>query len=436
VIIFDRARPPPPGYYYRPNPYYRPGPLYAPRSPVYRTPYGYVQPYGRPLPPTAVVPPDTTPGFFGRMFRRAPEAAPPTATRPAPRRIVKPKPKPQRERAPAVAAVRERSSRVPVRSEPVAPTPVAEPATLVAVIGDQVAEAVGLGLEEAFEENAEVGVVRRARGDAGLTRGEAGDPAKAVQDYLNAHPKVTHVVLAYGSNDRQGLREGDAVHEPLSERWRALYRERLDSVLKVIAEKRLPVIWVGAPPMRNDRLTADLNALNDLVRERVQRAGGVYADIWQGFVDEENRYTPVGPDVDGRPARLRAGDGITFTRAGARKAAHFAEVELKRLMSAGPAVATVPAAPTTPTAPKPAGDAAIISAVPPVTDLPQPPVAPKPEAGPVVPLTGPSSAAGGVLATDKPRLEGDAAIADRALRNGLPAAPRPGRADDFKWPRS
>ena len=34
------------------------------------------------------------------------------------------------------------------------------------------------------------------------------------------------------------------------------------------------------------------------------------------------------------------------------------------------------------------------------------------------------------------RIDGDAAIADRALREGLVPPPKPGRADDFKWPRS
>jgi uncharacterized protein len=36
----------------------------------------------------------------------------------------------------------------------------------------------------------------------------------------------------------------------------------------------------------------------------------------------------------------------------------------------------------------------------------------------------------------KPRLDGDAYLADRAFREGLPPPPKPGRADDFKWPRS
>jgi hypothetical protein len=54
----------------------------------------------------------------------------------------------------------------------------------------------------------------------------------------------------------------------------------------------------------------------------------------------------------------------------------------------------------------------------------------------VLPLTRPDTSAGGALATGRPRLDGDAYLVDRAFREGLPPPPKPGRADDFKWPPS
>ena len=39
-------------------------------------------------------------------------------------------------------------------------------------------------------------------------------------------------------------------------------------------------------------------------------------DIWDGFVDENGAYVSTGPDINGQPARLRAGDGINLTKAG------------------------------------------------------------------------------------------------------------------------
>jgi hypothetical protein len=61
----------------------------------------------------------------------------------------------------------------------------------------------------------------------------------------------------------------------------------------------------------------------------------------------------------------------------------------------------------------------------------------KPIAGPVLPLTKPDVSPGGTLVSGRPKLEGDAAhTVQKALREGVAPSPRPGRADDYRWPRS
>src|SRR5258708_25394663 len=74
--------------------------------------------------------------------------------------------------------------------------------------------------------------------------------------------------------------------------------------------------------------------LNDLYRGRAEKAGINYVDIWDGFVDDSGNYNNYGPDFEGQTRRLRAGDGANFTRAGARKLAHYAEREVRRVMLA------------------------------------------------------------------------------------------------------
>src|SRR5205085_769884 len=80
--------------------------------------------------------------------------------------------------------------------------------------------------------------------------------------------------------------------------------------------------------------------LNDLYRGRAEKAGITYIDVWDGFVDESNNYNNYGPDVEGQTRRLRSGDGAHFTRAGARKLAHYVEREIRRVMMANVPVAT------------------------------------------------------------------------------------------------
>ena len=74
--------------------------------------------------------------------------------------------------------------------------------------------------------------------------------------------------------------------------------------------------------------------LNDLYRARAEKAGIIYVDMWDGFVDDAGNYNNYGPDFEGQTRRLRSGDGAHFTRAGARKLAHYVEREIRRVMLA------------------------------------------------------------------------------------------------------
>jgi len=359
------------------------------------------------------------------------------------------------------------------RYVPAAPSPrdeavEVEPSIHVVVFGDAFAEKLAQGLDVALEDAEDIAIERRLRGDSGLARADVHDWPKVVADYLAANPKITYAVVMLGANDRQAIREGEVSHEPLSERWRELYGARVDAIVKSFADRKIPLIWVGAPPMKNEKYSADLLAFNEIYRERVQRGGGIYVDIWPGFVDDENRYSPIGPGVDGQVVRLRTADGVLLTRGGANKLAHFVEVELKRLMEsrapgavAAPGITPAPVPgqpaagqpatgqgatgqaaagqPGAPAAPKDADIDRLISASLPV--LPEPPGLPslptRPVAGPVMPLTRPDVAPGGTLVTAPPKLDSDASYAtEKALRDGVPPAPKPGRADDFRWPRS
>ena len=387
--------------------------------------------------------------------RRAPPSPPPSqapsqAAPPGYARPPRPRPpaaaRPDEERA----ARRRRPSPPPAMAQPPKPAvPKAEPTTRVAIFGDSLANYLGKGIDDAFSDNADVAVLDRSKGDSGLVRRDVVDWARSAEDFLKATPNLSYALMMVGVNDRQAIREGDQSHEALSDKWRELYAARVDAVVKVFADHKVPLIWVGLPPVRSEALTRDFAAINEIVRERVQKAGQSYVEIWQGFVDDRNRFTATGPDVEGQEARLRTSDGIHFTSAGARKVAHFADVELKRLMGAkGSPIPDQPAAVATvpseggPTAGQGGGlddtaaiDRKITAMLP---SLPEPPGIPslpvKPAAGPVVPLGRAETSPGGTLITGRPQ-EGDATgTRERSLQRGAAPLPQPGRADDFRWP--
>ncbi len=201
------------------------------------------------------------------------------------------------------------------------------------------------------------------------------------------------------------------------DRWSALYAKKIDEMVVVVKSKGMPVIWVGLPAISGAKGTSDMLFLDSLYREAASKAGITYVDVWDGFVDEHGLFQQKGPDFEGQIRQLRSYDGIFFTKAGARKLAHYVDREITRLLAArsGPiALPTEPATPDTSAAPG------------------QPP---RPLAGPILPLTAPSLATDQLLGGPGARPLVVDGLTARTLIKGEALHPPPGRADDFTWPR-
>ncbi|MFY9893800.1 MAG: SGNH family hydrolase, partial [Xanthobacteraceae bacterium] len=262
------------------------------------------------------------------------------------------------------------------------------PTETVLVIGDSLADWLGYGLEETFADTPDIGIVRKIKPYAGLVRYEARNDApdwsQAVKEVLAAE-KPSAIVVMLGINDRLPLRdrappakgaaapaqgqsttaqgqgatapaaspadtarpdgEQPAVaanepqrrpgsyHEFHTDKWAELYDKRIDDMIAALKSKGVPVLWVGLPAIRGTRSTSDMSYLDELYRARAEKAGIPYVDIWDGFVDESGRYAVQGPDFEGQIRRLRTGDGVHFTKAGAVKLAHYVEHDLRRVLS-------------------------------------------------------------------------------------------------------
>lgn len=366
---------------------------------------------------------------FFRLFTPAPPQPPVQAPRPAAKkRVATPPP-------------------MVITDQPKEPR--ADPTTFIVVVGDSLSEMLASGLAEAFESNPDIQVIRRGRSSSGLVRDDYYDWRKSLRDLLASNEKVTHVVMMLGSNDRQQMKDAvGATLEPFTEAWRDAYGARVEEIASILSDRGIPLFWVGMPPMQNGRMSADMLALNEIFRARLAGARGSYVDIWEAFVDQQNRYAVVGPSLTGETTKLRAGDGIHFTRAGARMAAHFVEVELKRSLDKAPPTPVI-AMPADPGAADPASiDPALqpggierlideqvrrgLDGLPPLNVV----IPTKAAAGPILPLNAPEMAAGGSLLTGRIQRTGNDAgrAIERALVEGKLPDSKPGRADDFRWP--
>jgi hypothetical protein len=355
----------------------------------------------------------------------------------------------------------------------------------ILVLGDAMADWLAYGLEDAYSEQPDMGVIRKHKTVSGLIRYQPkGDPADwaAAAKGILATEKPDAIVVMLGLNDRTSMREpaaektdgksavdkkvdkkddkqdakakpvgkpddmsadaelapGDAagadqppvivpekrvrspdgVYEFREERWVELYNKKIEEMIGVLRSKGVPVLWVGLPVVRGPKATADTLFLDSLYRDAAGKAGITYVDVWDGFVDEAGRFLQQGPDFEGQIRRLRSYDGVYFTKAGARKLAHYVEREITRLMSARSAPITLPTEPATPAA----------------SALPGQP-APRPLAGPILPLTASSVDTDQLLGGPGTRPVAVDALAARVLVKGESLSAPAGRADDFAWPR-
>ena len=367
----------------------------------------------------------------------------------------------------------------------------------VLVLGDAMADWLAYGLEDAYAEQPDIGVIRRHKTVSGLIKYQPkGDPADwtAAAKGILATEKPDAIVVMLGLNDRVAIREpavdksdkasdkkGDkkdakakpdgkpadtkpgarpdgtadaakpdgkpvdtelppddaadndvppmiapekstrspnGLYEFREERWVELYAKKIEEMIAVLKSKGVPVLWVGLPAVRGPKATADMLFLDSLYRDAAGKAGITYVDVWDGFVDEAGRFLPRGPDFEGQPRKLRSDDGVYFTKPGARKLAHYVEREITRLLAGRSAPIELPTEPATPDA----------------NALPGQP-APRPLAGPILPLVASSVGTDQLLGGPGSRPAAVDALAARTLVKGEPLAPPAGRADDFIWPR-
>jgi uncharacterized protein len=356
--------------------------------------------------------------FFGSLF--APRRANPPETVKPRHPVHRPKPKP------VATAPNASGQTAPGQGAPAAPGAEAvkpPPSFFIAVIGDSQAGMLAQGLAEAFAADPRVAVVNKAREDTGLVREDFYDWRAAAKALLDGPQHFDAVVIQIGINDNQKLRlAGEASPEPLSKPFNEIYASRVEEIAAIFREKNVPLIWVGLPIMRSESLSNAAMVFNDIDKQYATAQGAHYVDLWEAFSDENSVYRASGPDVNGVIMRLRAADGVHFNKTGARKAAHFVEPDLRKLLEAAlqPPETPPSPAPATPEAPSPP------AAAPETPDAAAP--APKPLAGKVESLNDTSISPGGALAAPPP-LAGGAPV---RIPDATPA--QPGRADDFSWP--
>ncbi|MDI7860512.1 DUF459 domain-containing protein [Rhizobiaceae bacterium n13] len=257
--------------------------------------------------------------LFGKRQRRPVDVYPNRPTRTAKPRAAKPR---KRSAAP-VETVKKKQ----------APPPVAklDNAKKVLVVGDFFAGGLGDGLQVAFETSPGVVIETRSNVASGLVRSDYYDWQTQLPKFLDETVPAV-VVVMLGANDRQQMAVNGSKEKFRTENWFKEYEARALALGKQVADRKIPLLWVGLPAFESPSMTADAVQLNGLLKSQVEKVGGEFIDIWDGFVDEDGRFVITGSDINGQQVRLRGSDGINMTKAGKRKVAFYVEKPVRRLL--------------------------------------------------------------------------------------------------------
>jgi hypothetical protein len=200
-----------------------------------------------------------------------------------------------------------------------------DPAELY-VAGDSDAGTFGPYLEKLMKQTGMVTTTLDYKVSSGLSRPDFFNwPAHFADEIPKVNPDI--VVVTFGGNDAQGLRNPDKTwaveHNPGSGTddtdWRAEYAKRVGATMDYLGGDNRTLIWVGIPNDNSPDVTARLQVQNEVVMaEAAKRPKVVFIDTWKRFSGLSGGFAEVVQDPrDNVFKSVRASDGFHLNQTGA-----------------------------------------------------------------------------------------------------------------------
>ncbi len=327
------------------------------------------------------------------------------------------------EPAPPRKPVRKRVPRKVDPKKPIVPHVILAGGTAfeILVIGDSLAANLWQGISTALKPHANVTVSRLTRNRSGLVRDDIYDWKKAIETRIRTK-KPDIAVFMLGLNDNQRFQKSGKVGQKRSRPalfssplWQEMYSARISDLLRFLTDRGVRVYWTGLPIMKKRSLGEDASYLNSIFGEQAELAGIKYIDIWDAFANEEGVYSRLSPDLKGRVRKMRTKDGIHFTKAGAKKLSHYITREI--FADFGASALAQHDRTKDPAALQPGN---IIIPTGSFTSAP---------------IYAPNPARRGAQKANPLAQNLEEQLYVRVLIDGDPQPSKPGRADDFSWPK-
>ena len=198
----------------------------------------------------------------------------------------------------------------------------------VVIFGDSLVGMPGATLKRLLKGTG-ASVTNDYKSSTGLSRPDFYDwPARVTAEKRRLRPDV--VVMMFGANDWQNIRSGGHVYSRGTKAWDAAYEARIGRLMDIARTGHTVVYVVGQPiPGRSLGYARHMAHINRLAESEARKRPDVrFVSTWALFATPSGRYASSLRTSTGKLVRMRSGDKIHFTGAGAARLAR----EIRRVI--------------------------------------------------------------------------------------------------------
>jgi len=191
------------------------------------------------------------------------------------------------------------------------------PAADMTALGDSMMKSVGRAIRKQYADaKAEVDVVTSI--GSGLARLDLYD-WHAQAEALMAAQSPALVFVMMGANDNQAMRTGAGVLPFGTPGWDAEYGRRVGRLMDLLLAggSTRRVVWIGMPRMREDKLDAEVRAMEKIVVQQADARDRVTYFSTLDLLSPPGAYKAYIIQDNGMPLDVRSEDGIHLNRNGA-----------------------------------------------------------------------------------------------------------------------
>lgn len=195
---------------------------------------------------------------------------------------------------------------------PPLPQPTVQRPLTILVIGDSLAEDLGMGLHDIIGAQLDIRLYPEAVGSTGLVDTAYYNwPVALERELVRYHPEL--VVALFGGNDALSFDQAGRYVPFGSVLWREDYGGRVAAILRESRQAGARVVWVGLPMMApssdlSNRLIKDLNTV--YAAEAAAHRGVTYLSTWSLFTNSQGQYAADLTDTAGHVEIVRDPDGV------------------------------------------------------------------------------------------------------------------------------